>query len=201
MIYSLRGKLIESSPHTVVIECAGVGYGCRVTLNTLRQLPSIGEEAFLYTYMAVREDAVELFGFADAAELSCFRLLTSVSGVGPKAGLSILSDFSPDRLALLIASGDAKTITQAAGVGPKMAQRIVLELKDKMGAAQWGAAAEDVEAAGTASAAGNAAEAVAALAALGYSQSEAALAVGRLDSGLSVEELIREALKSMARQV
>lgn len=201
MIYSLRGRLAASDPHTVVVECAGVGYGCRVTLNTQRQLPPVGEEVFLHTYMVVREDAVELFGFADAAELSCFKLLISVNGVGPKAGLSILSDFSPDRLALLIASGDAKTITRAAGVGPKMAQRIVLELKDKMGAAELGAETSDIEAAGSASKAGNAAEAVAALAALGYSQSEAALAVGRLDSALSVEELIREALKNMARQV
>lgn len=201
MIYSLRGRLIESDPHTAVVECAGVGYGCRVTLNTLRQLPPIGAEVFLHTYMVVREDAVELYGFADTAELACFKLLISVNGVGPKAGLSILSDFSPDRLALLIASGDAKSITKAAGVGPKMAQRIVLELKDKVGAADLGVSDEAVEAAGSASKSGNAAEAVAALTALGYAQSEAALAVGRLDSQLSVEELIRQALKSMARQV
>lgn len=201
MIYSLRGRLIDSGPHTVVVECAGVGYGCRVTLNTLRQLPPIGGEAFLHTYMVVREDAMELYGFADTAELICFKLLISVNGVGPKAALSILSDFSPDRLALLIASGDAKSITKAAGVGPKMAQRIVLELKDKVGAADLGIADETVEAAGAASKSGNAAEAVAALTALGYAQSEAALAVGRLDSQLSVEELIRQALKSMARQV
>lgn len=201
MIYSLRGTLIESDPRTVVIECAGVGYGCRVTLNTLRQLPPLGSEAFLHTYMVVREDAMELYGFADTAELSCFKLLTTVNGVGPKAALSILSDFSPDRLALLIASSDAKSITKAAGVGPKMAQRIVLELKDKMGAADLGLASEDVEAAGSASKSGGAAEAVAALTALGYSQSEAALAVGRLDSQLGVEELIKGALKSMAGQV
>ena len=144
---------------------------------------------------------MELYGFADTAELACFKLLISVNGVGPKAGLSILSDFSPDRLALLIASGDAKSITKAAGVGPKMAQRIVLELKDKVGAADLGVSDEAVEAAGSASKSGNAAEAVAALTALGYAQSEAALAVGRLDSQLSVEELIRQALKSMARQV
>ena len=201
MIYSLRGTLIESDPRTVVIECAGVGYGCRVTLNTLRQLPPLGSEAFLHTYMVVREDAMELYGFADTAELSCFKLLTTVNGVGPKAALSILSDFSPDRLALLIASSDAKSITKAAGVGPKMAQRIVLELKDKMGAADLGLVSEDVEAAGSASKSGGAAEAVAALTALGYSQSEAALAVGRLDSQLGVEELIKGALKSMAGQV
>ena len=201
MIYSLRGTLIESDPRTVVIECAGVGYGCRVTLNTLRQLPPLGSEAFLHTYMVVREDAMELYGFADTAELSCFKLLTTVNGVGPKAALSLLSDFSPDRLALLIASSDAKSITKAAGVGPKMAQRIVLELKDKMGAADLGLVSEDVEAAGSASKSGGAAEAVAALTALGYSQSEAALAVGRLDSQLGVEELIKGALKSMAGQV
>ena len=201
MIYSLRGTLIESDPRTVVIECAGVGYGCRVTLNTLRQLPPLGSEAFLHTYMVVREDAMELYGFADTAELSCFKLLTTVNGGGPKAALSILSDFSPDRLALLIASSDAKSITKAAGVGPKMAQRIVLELKDKMGAADLGLVSEDVEAAGSASKSGGAAEAVAALTALGYSQSEAALAVGRLDSQLGVEELIKGALKSMAGQV
>ncbi len=201
MIYSLRGTLAASDPHTAVVECAGVGYGCRVTLNTMRQLPPIGGQVFLHTYLAVREDAMELYGFADAAELACFKLLIAVNGVGPKAALSILSDFSPDRLALLIASGDAKSITKAAGVGPKMAQRIVLELKDKVGAADLGASAEAVEAAGSASKSGNAAEAVEALTALGYAQSEAALAVGRLDSQLPVEELIRQALKSMARQV
>ena len=201
MIYSLRGRLIDADPHTAVVECAGVGYGCRATLNTLRQLPPIGGEVFLHTYMVVREDAMELYGFADTAELTCFKLLISVNGVGPKAALSILSDFSPDRLALLIASGDAKSITKAAGVGPKMAQRIVLELKDKVGAAGLGASDEAVEAAGSVSKSGNAAEAAAALAALGYAQSEAALAVGRLDSQLPVEELIRQALKSMARQV
>lgn len=139
---------------------------------------------------------MELFGFADQSELRCFQQLTAVSGVGPKAAIAILSELSPDRIAIAVAGGDYKSLTRAQGVGPKLAQRIVLELKDKVGAmpsTDGGGMPE-----GVVSAAGNAAEAVNALTVLGFSAGEASAAVGRLDSGLPVNELVRLALKSLA---
>ena len=200
MIYSLTGVLRQKTTNTAVVECGGVGYACGVTLHTLQNLPAVGETATLYTHLSVREDAMELFGFADTAERDFFRLLIGISGVGPKNALSVLSLMTPDKLAVCIAAGDVKSITRAQGVGSKIAQRIVLELKDKVGSLDVpGAALEDVAAAGGVSASANAADAVAALAALGYSQSEAALAVGRQDSSLPVEELVRGALKTLAR--
>ncbi len=134
--------------------------------------------------------------------MECFKLLISVSGVGPKAALSILSELSPEKLALSLATGDSKAITKAQGVGPKLAQRIVLELKDKLAKGmEMPAATPEIEAAGLAASDGNAAEAVSALTMLGYSQSEAAMAVSKLDGTLSVEDLIRQALKTLSRQV
>lgn len=201
MFYSIRGKLIHAEPNLAAVECGGVAFACRVTANTARQLPSLGGEVMLYTILNVREDALELFGFADQAELRCFGQLTSVSGVGPKVGLAILSALSPERVALSIAAGDFKTLTAAPGVGPKLAQRIALELKDKVGAAlKSGGAGPGTEAfAGAVSAAGNAAEALNALAILGFSAGEAAAAIGKLDSALPVNELVRLALKGLAR--
>lgn len=199
MLYSLKGKLIHLEPRMAVISCGGVGFRCQITMNTARRLPAIGGEAMLYTVMNVREDAIELFGFAEQEELSCFKLLTAVSGVGPKVGLSILSELSPERVALAVATGDYKALTRAAGVGPKLAQRIALELKDKVGAAGAAAGAE-LPAAGAPSASGNAAQAVDALTVLGFSAGEASAVVGRLDSALPVETLVREALKQLARR-
>ena len=132
MIYSLRGKLTVKELGFVVIECGGVGYGCKTSYNTVAAIGEIGSEVLLYTHLYVREDAVELFGFASLQELSCFKLLISVSGVGPKAATSILSDVSPERFAFLVASGDSKAFTKTKGIGAKTAQRIVLELKDKI---------------------------------------------------------------------
>ncbi len=126
MIYSLRGKLLLSEPGGVVVECAGVGYRCAVSLSTLAKLPGTGSEVFLLTHMVVREDTVDLFGFADTQELASFRLLTTVNGVGARLALTLLSDFSSSQLALAVASGDAKALTRSAGVGNKLAQRIVL---------------------------------------------------------------------------
>ena len=196
MFYSLTGKLIYTDAFIAVVECGGVGYKCFATLNTLRALPPPGNTVTLYTTLLVREDSMDLYGFLDAAEQDAFRLLTSVNGVGAKVAVSILSDLTPDRLALCILSGDAKSLQRANGVGAKLASRLVLELKDKVGGATGD---EGIQSMGVASAAGNAAEAVAALVALGYSQSDASLAVGRLDSGLPVEQLIMEALKSQAK--
>lgn len=196
MLYSVRGTLVHLEPRMAVVECGGVGFRCQITMNTARQLPALGAEALLYTILNVREDAMELFGFADQSELRCFQQLTAVSGVGPKAAIAILSELSPDRIAIAVAGGDYKSLTRAQGVGPKLAQRIVLELKDKVGAmpsTDGGGMPE-----GVVSAAGNAAEAVNALTVLGFSAGEASAAVGRLDSGLPVNELVRLALKSLA---
>ena len=153
----------------------------------------------LYTYMNVREGAIDLFGFATKGELSCFRLLTSISGVGPKVGLAILSQLSPEDVALAAAAGDAKRFTKASGVGQKLAQRIVLELKDKVGALSGSVSMEGISQPGGPSASGNASQAVEALVTLGYSASEAAAAVGKLDSALPPEELIRLALKEFGK--
>ena len=196
MLYRLRGSLIHTEPSFAVIECAGVGYKCYTTMNTQRSLPAIGKEAILYTHMNVREDAVDLFGFSSLAELNCFKLLTSVSGVGPKVGLAILSVLSPEQVAVAVASGDFKTLTMAQGVGNKLAQRVILELKDKLKA--LGGGEEVTAAAGVASAAGNAAEAMNALTVLGYTPSDVAQVVAKFDSSLPVEELIRLTLKAMA---
>ena len=196
MLYRLRGSLIHTEPSFAVIECAGVGYKCYTTMNTQRSPPAIGKEAVLYTHMNVREDAVDLFGFSSLAELNCFKLLTSVSGVGPKVGLAILSVLSPEQVAVAVAAGDFKTLTMAQGVGNKLAQRVILELKDKLKA--LGGGEEVTAAAGVVNAAGNAAEAMNALTVLGYTPSDVAPVVAKFDSSLPVEELIRLTLKAMA---
>ena len=203
MLYSVKGELLHLEPKMAVVSCGGVGFRLQITMNTARQLPSIGSEAMLYTVMNVREDAIELFGFADQQELSSFKMLTAISGVGPKVGLSILSELTPERVALAVASGDFKALTKAAGVGPKLAQRIVLELKDKVGAGLATSASMggvDLPAAVTVSASSNAAQAVEALTVLGFTASEASAAVGKLDSAQSVEVLVRDALKMLARR-
>ncbi len=199
MFYSLRGKLIDISNLTIAIECAGVGYKCIVTQNTLKELPALGEEVYIYTYLNVREDAMELFGFSKLNELNCFKLLTSVSGVGAKVGVAILSTLSAEQVAIAIASDDSKTLTMAPGVGNKLAQRIILELKDKVAKAQVNASSPQLT--NVTIPVGNAAAAVNALFVLGYSKSEATAAIAKLDDNMPVEELIRTALKSMARRI
>lgn len=200
MIYSVKGELIHLEPRVAVISCGGVGFRCQITMNTARQLPSVGSEAMLYTMMNVREDAIELFGFAAQEELASFKQLTAISGVGPKVGLSILSELSPEKVALAVAAGDYKALTKAAGVGPKLAQRIVLEMKDKVKALTASAGGFDMPMGGVVSAAGNAAQAVDALTVLGFTAGEASAAVGKLDSSLPVETLVRDALKMLARR-
>lgn len=197
MIYSVQGTLIHLEPRFAVISCGGVGFRLAVTANTVRQLPPVGQEAMLYTILNVREDALELYGFADQAELGCFRQLTSISGVGPKAANTILSELSPDKVAMAVTGGDYKLLTRAQGVGPKLAQRIVLEMKDKVGAV---AAAGNAEQAGAVSVSGNAEQAVRALTVLGFTAGEASAAVARLDSTLSVEAMVKTALKSLSRR-
>lgn len=197
MFYSLKGTLIHTEPSVAVVECGGVGYKCLTTMNTQRSLPRLGETVTLYTHLNVREDAVDLFGFSSQAELSCFKMLTSVSGVGAKVGLAILSTLAPEQVAMAIASSDSKTLSRAPGVGNKLAQRVILELKDKLKKMDVGAELP-VTAAGVINAAGNAAEAVSALSVLGYTPSDAAAVVAKFDSALPVEELIRLSLKAMA---
>lgn len=202
MFYSITGKIVYIDTQSVAIETGGVAFRCSTTLTTLKRIGEKGSTATLYTYLNVREDALDLFGFADEQELECFKLLIGVSGVGPKAALAILSELTPDKLALCLATGDSKAITRAQGVGPKLAQRVVLELKDKLAKGlELSAVTPEIEAAGIAAAEGSAAEAVSALTMLGYSQSEAAAAVAKLDAALSVEDMIRQALKTLARQV
>lgn len=197
MLYSVQGELMHIEPNIAVICCGGVGFRCRITMNTARRLPKIGSQAMLYTMMDVREDAIELFGFAEQRELDTFKQLISITGVGPKAAIAVLSELSPDQVALAAASGDHKAFTRAQGVGPKLAQRIVLEMKDKVAALTSSAGVELPS--GNAVAVGNAAEAVKALGVLGFSQSEAAAAVGKLDETLPVQDLVRQALRLLAK--
>ena len=200
MFYSLSGEIVHSDANSFALSCGGVAFRCLSTRATLSKIGGRGDFATVYTHLNVREDALDLFGFSDENELDCFKLLIGVSGVGPKAALAILSELSPDKLALCIASGDAKSITRAQGVGAKLAQRVVLELKDKLAANLPGGVAADVEAA-AAIAGGEAEEAVAALVMLGYSRSDAAAAVGRMDANLSAQDYIKQALKVLARNL
>ena len=200
MISSLRGRLIFSDTNTAVIECGGVGMKCFISLNTLSHLPKVGNEVFLYTYLSVREDALDLYGFYSEDELECFKLLISVNGVGAKMAVALLSEFTYDKISLYIVSGDSKSLTKASGVGPKLAQRIVLELKDKLakGAIELSSETATVASVGKATASS---EAVSALVSLGFSQSEASLAIASLDQSLPTEELIKGGLKNLSRQV
>ena len=200
MIYCLTGKIVKKSMSAVVLSCGGVGYYAQCPASVAGALPGVGKEATLYTVMSVTENDVSLYGFATEEQQACFEMLTAVSGVGPKVGLAILSVMEPQRVALAISAGDHKAFKEASGVGPKLAQRIVLELKDKVAKGFVdGISLEDV--AGAASgepATQSASQAIAALVSLGYSQSEAALAISKIDATLPVEEIIKLALRGMA---
>ena len=208
MIYCLTGKIVKKSLNAVVLSCGGVGYYTQCPASVAGALPGVGQETTLYTVMSVTENDVSLYGFATEEQQACFEMLTAVSGVGPKVGLAILSVMEPQRVALAISAGDHKAFKAASGVGPKLAQRIVLELKDKVAKGFVdGISLEDV--AGTAAdtpagpsaqppASQSSSQAIAALVSLGYSQSEAALAVSKIDAALPVEEIIKLALRSMA---
>lgn len=200
MIYNLKGKLTVCDVNFIVVECGGVGFKCFTTLNTVKQIGKVGSEVNVFTHLSVREDAMDLYAFATPAELDAFKLLITVSGIGPKAAASILSELTPDRLALCIASGDAKSITAAQGVGKKTAERVVLELKDKMNGIVSESVSSSVNNASSVESS-SASEAVAALVALGYSQSDAAVVVGSLDNSMSVDEMIRHGLKQLAKNL
>lgn len=200
MIYCLTGKIVKKSMNAVVISCGGVGYYVQCPASVAGALPGVGKDATVYTVMSVSENDISLYGFASEEQQTCFEMLTGVSGVGPKVGLAILSVMEPDRVALAISAGDHKAFKAASGVGPKLAQRIVLELKDKVAKGFVdGISLEDVAgASSSAPAAAGAGQAIAALVSLGYSQSEAAIAVSKIDATLPVEEIIKLALRSMA---
>lgn len=195
MIYSVRGKLIHTENSAAVVECGGVGYICQTTMNTLKTL-KLNSEVTLYTYLNVREDAVDLFGFATQNELATFKTLISVSGVGPKAGLSVLSELTAEQVAMAIATDDIKTITRAQGIGKKIAQRIILELKDKLAKSEQTQSGnvQMPQAAG-----GNVAKAIEALGVLGYTPADVSPVLANFDAGLPVEQLIAMTLKQMGR--
>ena len=199
MISSLSGKLIYKDTSVAVIECGGIGFKCFITASTSAFLPNVNDNAFLYTYLSVKEDALDLYGFSSNEELEVFKLITSVSGVGPKIGMAVVSVITPEKVLLSIASGDAKSLTAASGVGLKLAQRIILELKDKLGGIDFGGRQESISSATVnMNTSSSTKDAVDALVSLGYSQSDAFVAVGKLNPQLSADELIKGALKSLA---
>ena len=199
MIYHLNGELVLCDMTLAVIDCGGVGYKLLISGNTLGKISDrVGERVKLFTYMKVSEDAVDLYGFADEDELETFKLLISVSGVGAKFALSILSLMTPSRLAAAIGAGDAKAIAKAQGVGPKTAQRIILELKDKM-AKQITVDTDTGEVITEEPAGNNMSDAIDTLIVLGYKRGEATAALKGIDPKLSLEEVIRLALKKLAK--
>lgn len=201
MFYYLKGTAAHLGPNLAVIDCGGVGYACRTTSYTLSAL-QIGAPAQLYTHLNVREDAVELYGFSTENERNCFQMLIAVSGVGPKAALSILSATTPEGLATAIITGNEKALMVAQGIGKKTAQRIILELKDKMARES---AATGLDFSGGAAVSvpaftNKATEAAQALAVLGYTSAEVAQALKGVDvETLSLEEIIRQCLKKMVK--
>ena len=200
MFYYLKGTVAHMAPYLAVVDCGGVGYACRTTHTTLARL-KVGESAKLYTHLYVREEIFELYGFATEEEKNCFLELIGVSGVGPKAALSILSSTSPEGLAMSIITGDEKALTVAPGIGKKIAQRIILELKDKLAKGQMTAGGEPYGGNGVTIIPENkSTEAAAALAVLGYSTQEVSVALKGIDvENLRLEDVIKQALKKMVK--
>ena len=201
MFYYLDGTVAELLPYLAVIDCGGVGYACKTTNNTLASLKK-GQRGKLYTYLNVGEDVFDLYGLATQKELATFKLLIGVSGVGPKAALAVLSAGTPESLAMAIVTGDEKALTAAPGIGKKIAQRIILELKDKM-ARESGGELDFSDGKGAPAAAvfsNKATEAAQALAVLGYTSAEVSMALKGVDvEGLPLEEIIRQSLKKMVK--
>ena len=197
MFYYVKGELVMTDPQSAVVDCGGVGYKLTVSMNTLSRLTELGKKVCLYTHFSVREDAVELFGFYDTEELYAFRLLISVSGVGPKAAIAILSLLSPAKFAVAVSTGDTKTLSKASGVGAKTAARIVLELKDKVSAT---AVADDGEAVVETARGGIIDDAIEALMVLGYKRQTAQKALAGC-KGETLEELMRAALNKIGSKM
>lgn len=195
MIYSVRGTLILMDAGIAVVECGGVGYRVQTSVNTQKQL-KLNTEVMLYTYMSVREDAMELFGFATKSELNTFKMLIGITGVGPKVALAILSELTSEQIAMCVSAGDSKTLTRANGVGPKLAQRIILELKDKIKG--FDASGFEIGKGSVIADTGNVSKAVAALAVFGYSAADVTPILSRLDPSMTVEEMITATLRQMA---
>ena len=198
MIYSLNGILIYKDDEHAVIECGGVGYNCVVSANTLSKLPKLGEKARLLTSMYVKEDSVTLIGFYDSKELDAYKLLRTVNGVGVKSAVAILSYLTPEKLALAIVSDDLKSITKAPGIGKKVGQRIILELKDKMknedvsmGIAEGATSFKNDNI--------NISEAIDALTVLGYEYSDIVSVVSKFPADMSTEDIIKTALKKLVK--
>lgn len=196
MIYSVKGTLIHIESGFVVVECNGIGFRVNTTLTTQRNV-KLNSVVTLYTHMSVREDAMELYGFYSKAELSTFKMLISISGVGPKVALAILSELSSEQIALSVSASDYKTLTRASGVGPKLAQRIVLELKDKIKGISVDTADGVVSKGSVIADTGNIPKAVQALAVLGYSAADVTPVLSKLDPSMTVEQLIAATLRQM----
>ena len=198
MYQYLKGEYTETFDNYIVVECAQIGYRVNTTLTTMRKMPPMGTEVKIYTYLHIREDIMELYGFIDLDELDCFKMLISVSGVGPKAAVSILSQLTPRELYVSISSGDIKPLTAAQGIGPKMAQRIILELKDKIKNEKLGLPLKGAE--GYSGTVDKADEAINALISLGYTKGQAATTVRKMDTReLSIEDIIRFSLTELMR--
>ena len=200
MFYHIDGTVTDILNMLAVVECGGVGYALNTTNNTLAGL-KVGSRAKLYTYLNVREDCFDLYGFLTLSEKHCFELLIGVSGVGPKAALSILSSSTPDALAMAILAGDEKTLMVAPGIGKKIAQRVILELKDKMSKQAPELAGGAVVMQGAVqSASGKASDAAAALAVLGYSTAEIGTALKGIDvDSMPLDAVIKQALRNMVK--
>ncbi len=193
MFYYIKGTLVYTDPSSAVIDTGGVAYKMTVSTSTLSQIASLKNDVKLYTYMAVREDAVDLFGFYTLEELSLFKLLITVSGVGPKAAMGVLSAFTPERFAIVVGSEDVKALSKANGVGAKTAARIILELKDKVAKEMTSSKASPIQAGG------DFADAQNALMVLGYTKAEAVKALSGVSPALSLEDMIKEALKKLMK--
>ena len=191
MYYYIKGKLAHKDVDFIVIEASGVGYKINTSQTSMQLFGDRGAEALAYTYLHVREDVQDLYGFATKEEREMFLRLLTISGVGPKAALAILSVASPSKLAVAVLTSDVKLITKAAGVGPKLAQRVILELKDKLKDADLPIDAEDAAEAESAQS-DSKSDAVSALVVLGYSANEARDAVRKIDGSLSTEEIIKK---------
>ena len=196
MLYYVSGQVAILEPGLAVIDCGGVGYGCRVTAYTAGQL-KLNQTARLYITEAIREDAFDLYGFISKEEQRCFELLTSVNSVGPKAAMAILSSGGPQNLTLAVMTGDEKMLTAAQGIGKKIAQRIILELKDKLGGSDVELDFSGTKTAVPVQASSNAALATAALQELGYSPAEISTALKGVDPTATTEEMVRFALRAM----
>ncbi|MEO8040865.1 MAG: Holliday junction branch migration protein RuvA [Betaproteobacteria bacterium] len=190
MIGRLTGRLIEKSPPTVVVDVAGVGYEVDVPMSTFYLLPATGQEVKLFTHLTIREDAHLLFGFASEAERQVFRLLLKITGIGARTALSLLSGMSVDELYAAVSQQDGARLTRVPGIGKKTAERLLLELKDKLAVVQPGSPAAGVRTGG---------DALNALLALGYSDREARAALAKLDPGLVVQDAIRQALRLLSK--